>query len=77
MSGSLQQNAIDASINEWRKRLRARVRPDRKHLEQLLWASYQTENEVQLTLFIFNKVFLTAEFVIFRVLKFPNVRYVH
>jgi len=35
MSGSLQQNVIDATINEWRKRLRARVRPDGEHFVHL------------------------------------------
>jgi len=35
MSGSLQQNIIDATINEWRKRLRAH-KPDGKHFEHLL-----------------------------------------
>jgi len=35
---SLQQNVIDAAINEWRKRLRACVRADGQHFEQLLWA---------------------------------------
>jgi len=29
---SLQQNVIDAAINEWRKRLRACVRADGQHL---------------------------------------------
>jgi len=33
---SLQQNVIDAAINEWRKRLRACVRADGQHFEQLL-----------------------------------------
>ena len=35
---SLQQNVIDVAINEWRKRLRACVRADEQHFEQLLWA---------------------------------------
>jgi len=33
---SLQQNAIDAVINEWRKRLRMCVRADGQHFEHLL-----------------------------------------
>jgi len=36
MSGNLQQNVIDTTINEWRKRLTACVRPDWKHFEHLL-----------------------------------------
>jgi len=35
---SLQQNVIDAAINEWRKWLRACVHADRQHFEHLLWA---------------------------------------
>jgi len=35
---SLQQNVIDAAINEWRKRLRACVRADGQHFEHLLRA---------------------------------------
>jgi len=33
---SLQQNVIDAAINEWRKQLRACVRADEQHFEHLL-----------------------------------------
>jgi len=33
---SLQQNIIDAAINEWRKRLRACVHADGQHFEHLL-----------------------------------------
>jgi len=33
---SLQQNVIDAAINEWRKRLRASVHADGQHFEHLL-----------------------------------------
>jgi len=33
---SLQQNAIDTAINEWRKQLRARVHEDGQHFEHLL-----------------------------------------
>ena len=33
---SLQQNVIDAAINEWRKRLRACVHADGQHCEHLL-----------------------------------------
>jgi len=33
---SLQQNVIDAAINEWRKKLRACVRADGQHFEHLL-----------------------------------------
>jgi len=36
MSGSLQQNVIDATINERKKILSARVRPNRKQFENLL-----------------------------------------
>ena len=35
---SLQQNVIDAAINEWRQRLRACVRADGQHFEHLLSA---------------------------------------
>jgi len=35
---SLQQNVIDAAINEWRKQLRACVRANGQHFEHLLWA---------------------------------------
>jgi len=73
MSGSLQQNINDATINEWRKRLRARVHLDRKHFEHLLWASYQTEkswtNNVQLIMFISNKIFLYSWVCDFQGLK--------
>jgi len=33
---SLQQNAIDTAINEWRKQLRACVHEDGQHFEHLL-----------------------------------------
>jgi len=33
---SLQQNVIDAAINEWRERLRACVHADAQHFEQLV-----------------------------------------
>jgi len=33
---SLQQNVIDAAINEWRKQLRACVRANGQHFEHLL-----------------------------------------
>jgi len=33
---SLQQNVIDAAINEWRKQLRACVHADGQHFEHLL-----------------------------------------
>ena len=42
MSVYLQKSIINATTNEWRKTLTARVRPGRKHFEHLLWASYQT-----------------------------------
>jgi len=35
---SLQQNVIDAAINDWRKRLRACVHADGQHFEHLLRA---------------------------------------
>ena len=35
---SLQQNVIDAAINEWRKQLRACVHADGQHFEHLLRA---------------------------------------
>jgi len=35
---SLQQNVIDAAINDWRKRLRACVHADGQHFEHLLQA---------------------------------------
>jgi len=35
---SLQQNVIDAAINQWRKRLRAYMRADGQHFEHLLRA---------------------------------------
>jgi len=56
MSGSLQQNVIDTTINEWTKRLRACVRPDRKHFEHLLELLIRLKksrtNEVWFTSFI-------------------------
>jgi len=36
---SLQQNVIDAAINEWRKRLRQCMHADEQHVEHLLSAS--------------------------------------
>jgi len=35
---SLQQNAIDAAINDWKKQLRAYMHADGQHFEQLLQA---------------------------------------
>jgi len=35
---SLQQNVIDAAINEWRKQLTACVHADGQHFKHLLWA---------------------------------------
>jgi len=46
MSGILQQNVIDATVSEWRKRLRACMHADRQHFEHLLRVSDETENVV-------------------------------
>jgi len=35
---SLQQNVVDAAINDWRKQLRACVHADGQHFEHFLWA---------------------------------------
>jgi len=35
---SLQQNVIDAAINDWRKQLRTCMHADGQHFEHLLWA---------------------------------------
>jgi len=76
MSGSLQQNVTDATINEWRKRLRARIHPDGNHFEHLLSASYRTKklwtNEVWFLSYIPARCSFMAEFVIFSVLKFSK-----
>jgi len=45
---SLQQNVIDAAINEWRKRLRACVHADGQHFEHLLPASVTNKSYGQI-----------------------------
>jgi len=66
MSASLQQNVIDSTINEWRKR-RARVRQYEKHFKHLLWTSYRTKklwtNEVWFASFIPTRCSFMAKFV--------------
>jgi len=48
MSGSLQHNILDTIISEWQNRQKAHVRPDGKHFEHLLSASYQTKEVMDL-----------------------------
>jgi len=74
---SLQQNVIDEAVNEWRKQLRARVRADGQHFEQLLRA-HVTNKSYRHIKYKYNskRCTFTAELVIFVVLKFPKVRYV-
>jgi len=45
---SLQQNVIDVANNEWRKRLRACVRPNGQHFEHLLLARVTDESYGQI-----------------------------
>jgi len=45
---SLQQNVIDAAINEWRKQLRACVHVDGQHFEHLLRARVTNESYGQI-----------------------------
>jgi len=45
---SLQQNAIDAAINEWRKWLTMCVRADGQHFEHLLWARVADKSHGQI-----------------------------
>ena len=49
---SLQQNVIDAAINDWRKQLRACVHADAQHFEHLLRARVTNKlwtNKIQVT----------------------------
>jgi len=70
MSGSLQQNVIDATANAWRKRLTACVSADS---ELLMIRKRSWTNKMQITLFGLKTCSFTTEFVIFRVLKIPKV----
>ena len=45
---SLQQNVIDAAINEWRKRLRACVHADGEHFTHLLRAHVSNKSYGQI-----------------------------
>ena len=45
---SLQQNVIDAAINEWRKQLRACMHAHGQHLEHLLRARVTNKNYEQI-----------------------------
>jgi len=45
---SLQQNVIDAAINEWWKQLRACVHADEQDFEHLLWARVTDESYGQI-----------------------------
>jgi len=45
---SVQQNVIDAALNEWRKRLRACVRADGQHFGHLLSASVSDKSYGQI-----------------------------
>ena len=45
---SLQQNVIDAAINEWRKQLRACVHADGQHFEHLLRSRVTNESYGQI-----------------------------
>jgi len=74
---SLQQNVIDAAINECRKQLRACVHADGQHFEHLLQVHVTNKSYEQIK-YKYNskRCSFTAELVIFGVLKFPKVRYV-
>jgi len=74
---SLQQNVIDAAINECRKQLRECVHADGQHLEHLLQARVTNKSYRQIKYKQkLKRCPFTAELVIFGVLKFPKVRYV-
>jgi len=45
----LEQNIIDAAMNEWRKHLRACVRAKGQHFEHLLKAVEQLDNWIKLS----------------------------
>ena len=66
---SLQQNVIDAAINEWRKQLRAWVRADGQHFDHLLWARVTNKSYGQIKYKSLKRCSFTAELVIFRGLK--------
>jgi len=66
---SLQQNVIDAAINEWRKQLRACVRADGQHFEHLLWAYVTNKSYGQIKYKSLKRCSFTAELVICRGLK--------
>jgi len=72
---SLQQNVIDAAINDWRKQLRACMRADGQHFGHLLRARVTNKSYGQIK-HNSKRCSFTAELVIFGVLKFPKVRYV-
>jgi len=72
---SLQQNVIDAAINEWRKQLRACVHTDGQHFEHLLRPRVTNKSYGQIQ-YKYNskRCSFTAELVIFGILRFPKVR---
>jgi len=45
---SLQQNVIDAAVNEWRKQLRACMRADGQHFKHLLRARVNNKSYGQI-----------------------------
>ena len=67
---SLQQNAIDAAINEWRKQLRACMHADGQHFEHLLRTRVTNKSYGQIKYKYLKRRSFTAELVIFGVLKF-------
>jgi len=73
---SLQQNVIDAAINEWRKQLRACVHADGQHFEHLLRARVTNKCYGQIKYNNTKRCSFAAELVIFEDLKFPKVSYV-
>jgi len=74
---SLQQNVIDAAINDWRKQLRPCVHTNGQQFEHLLRARVTNKSYGQIK-YKYNskRCSFTSELVIFGVLTFPKVRYV-
>ena len=72
----MQQNVIDAAINEWRKQLRECVHADGQHFEHLLPARVIDKTYGQIKYKYLKRRSFNAELMIFGVSKFPKVRYV-
>jgi len=61
----MQQNVIDAAINDWRKQLRACVHADGRHFEHLLRARVTDKNYGQEKYKYLKRRSFTAELMIF------------